>query len=74
MTDSGIKRAHRVIAQWESRSVDRDLDAVVAHVRALEASLQRIADMKPHHSGQTPNEYHMQQIARAALQGGVTDE
>lgn len=33
-----------------------------------EAALRKIADMKPHHAGQTPNEYRMQQIAKAALE------
>jgi len=27
----------------------------------------KTTEMKPHHAGQTPNEYHMQKIARAAL-------
>lgn len=39
----------------------------MASVAELKSALQRIADMKPHFAGQTPNEYHMQQIARDAL-------
>lgn len=36
----------------------------------LREASETIAQTKPHHSGQTPNEYHFQQIARAALAGG----
>lgn len=39
----------------------------MASVAELKSALQRIAEMKSHFAGQTPNEYHMQQIARDAL-------
>ena len=36
-------------------------------VHALVEALERIAEMKPHRAGQTADEYHMQEIVRAAL-------
>lgn len=38
--------------------------------RKLREVLREIAEIKPHHAGQTPNEYHFQQKARAALAEG----
>jgi len=46
------------------------LTAALDEVERLTDALTRIRDMKPHHAGQTTNEFHMQQIAGEALKGG----
>lgn len=40
--------------------------------QTLARALCEIRDMKPHHAGQTRNEYFMQQIAKAALHEAIT--
>ncbi len=41
--------------------------ALKSRIAELEAALRSIADAQPHHTGQTPNEYHFQRRAREAL-------
>jgi len=44
-----------------------------AKIARLAEALNSISDMKPHHAGQTSNEYHMQEIARAALKESANE-
>ena len=44
-------------------------DALKAELAEAVGVLRQIRNMKPHHAGQTPNEYHMQDRARAYLDG-----
>lgn len=73
-------RGRRLVGGWEERSYDgstayirADLhEAAQAEIARLCGAIDKIADMTPHHAGQTANEYHMQQIAREA-RGQVSD-
>lgn len=47
--------------------MDAFIVAAAARIAELEAALRSIADAQPHHTGQTPNEYHFQRRAREAL-------
>ena len=51
------------------RARDR-AEAAKAEVERLREALDRIGGMEPHWARQTPNEYHMQEIAGAALGEG----
>lgn len=61
-------------AQEENERLVHDIERLSASLSAevtenekLREALDQIANMKPHHAGQTVNEYHMQRIARTAL-------
>lgn len=47
--------------------LERENERMRVRVAELEAELERIKNMKPHYSGQTPNEYHMQRIASEVI-------
>lgn len=62
--DAWKRKYIRILNERLSGTWREELDAEAA---ALREALRRIAHMKPHHAGQTANEYHMQQIALATL-------
>ena len=61
--------AARILAALEPAPLTVADALAVPEVRALVDALRTIAGMKPHHAGETVNEYHMQVIANAALHG-----
>ena len=50
-----------------AEAAEAERDALKAQLAEAVGVLRQIRNMKPHHAGQTPNEYHMQDRARAYL-------
>lgn len=71
--EEGTPRIQEAIDRAESRfdclspNATAEIEALKASEAKLREALEHIRDMKPHHAGQTVNEFHMQNIARAAL-------
>lgn len=69
--DSGVWGVDKE-AEHDVEYIRKDIsDARIAELEAerdaLAEALRKIAEAKPHHAGQTANEYHFQKQARAAL-------